>query len=201
MGERLLVRVLGVDESAEAEEWALREGMKLGGGAAGGPGRNGLAPVGEFGETASVNSGAGGGFGSAAGGSCLDRDDAASTVSGATGVERSRTMCASRVSCLSASSRTFAIADSHRYSSPWQRSPSRRPSPPANDRRLSLDERIQVRSRRQTLLLPRRFQSARPLLLDPQLSEIRLLLDSKRCAARPATGDGGAKGDGRKRVE
>ncbi|BGP11174.1 hypothetical protein JCM10049v2_007073 [Rhodotorula toruloides] len=92
MGERLLVRVLGVDESAEAEEWALREGMKLGGGAAGGPGRNGLAPVGEFGETASVNSGAGGGFGSAAGGSCLDRDDAASTVSGATGVERSRTM-------------------------------------------------------------------------------------------------------------
>ncbi|BGP35149.1 hypothetical protein JCM10296v2_006979 [Rhodotorula toruloides] len=93
MGERLLVRVLGVDESAEAEEWALREGMKLGGGGAGGPSRNGLAPGGEFGETASVNSGAGGGgFGSAAGGSLLDRDDAASTVSGATGVERSRTM-------------------------------------------------------------------------------------------------------------
>ncbi|BGP27441.1 fps/Fes/Fer/CIP4-like and SAFF domain-containing protein [Rhodotorula toruloides] len=92
MGERLLVRVLGVDESAEAEEWALREGMKLGGGAAGGPSRNGLAPVGEFGETASVRSGAGGGFGSAAGGSLVDRDDAASTVSGATGIERSRTM-------------------------------------------------------------------------------------------------------------
>ncbi|BGP03256.1 hypothetical protein RTG_02587 [Rhodotorula toruloides ATCC 204091] len=92
MGERLLVRVLGVDESAEAEEWASREGMKLGGGGAGGPSRNGLAPVGEFGETASVNSGAGGGFASATGGSLLDRDDAASTVSGATGVERSRTM-------------------------------------------------------------------------------------------------------------
>lgn len=101
MGERLLVKVLGVDESAEAEEWALREGMKLGGGGGGGgASRNGLAPVGEFGETASVHSGAGGGgFGSAAGGSVLDRDDAASTVSGATGVERSRTMCAFCVVC------------------------------------------------------------------------------------------------------
>ncbi|GAA6060812.1 hypothetical protein JCM10212_000585 [Sporobolomyces blumeae] len=31
-GERLLVKVLGVDESAEAEEWALREGMAASGG-------------------------------------------------------------------------------------------------------------------------------------------------------------------------
>ncbi|GAA5903937.1 hypothetical protein JCM5296_002461 [Sporobolomyces johnsonii] len=43
-GERLLVQVLAVDESAEAEEWALREGMAAGGGRANGG-------VGEFGET------------------------------------------------------------------------------------------------------------------------------------------------------
>ncbi|GAA5929659.1 hypothetical protein JCM1841_004261 [Sporobolomyces salmonicolor] len=43
-GERLLVQVLAVDESAEAEEWALREGMAAGGGRANGA-------VGEFGET------------------------------------------------------------------------------------------------------------------------------------------------------
>ncbi|GAA6051440.1 hypothetical protein JCM3770_000521 [Rhodotorula araucariae] len=85
-GERLLNQVLAVDEGAEAEEWALREGIRLGG--AGGGGRNGasLAPVGEFGETASSN-GAGGGRSE----SLLDRDDAASTVSGATGVSRART--------------------------------------------------------------------------------------------------------------
>ncbi|GAA5827818.1 hypothetical protein JCM11251_007687 [Rhodosporidiobolus azoricus] len=65
-GEKVLVTVLGVDESADAEEWALREGMRLGGGGAtagasraNGFGLNGagLASVGEFGETESVVSG------------------------------------------------------------------------------------------------------------------------------------------------
>lgn len=92
-GERLLNQVLAVDESAEAEEWALREGMRLGGGAGAGAGTGSqLAPVSEFGESTSVNGRAGPG---AEGGSLLDRDDAASTISGATGaggVSRSRTM-------------------------------------------------------------------------------------------------------------
>ncbi|GAA6015449.1 hypothetical protein JCM10207_008598 [Rhodosporidiobolus poonsookiae] len=106
-GETLLVQVLGVDESAEAEEWALKEGMRLGGGAAAaatfgagasgggasefGGRRNG---AGEFGEHESVSS---------ASHSRTPRDrqetqsDVASTRSASiapsnAGVERSRTM-------------------------------------------------------------------------------------------------------------
>ncbi|BGP19827.1 hypothetical protein JCM10213_003136 [Rhodosporidiobolus nylandii] len=114
-GERLLVQVLAVDESAEAEEWALREGMRLGGGGGGGAafgiGRtNGsaLPSVGEFGEeTDSIN---GNGAPTRAprdrqetASSARQTDfDAASTRSGSVaavpppsagaGVERSRTM-------------------------------------------------------------------------------------------------------------
>ncbi|GAA5891615.1 hypothetical protein JCM8208_007341 [Rhodotorula glutinis] len=83
-GERLLNQVLAVDEGAEAQEWALREGQRLGG--AGGQVGSQLATVGEFGEAPSGVNGAGG-----RADSLLDRDDAASTVSGATGVSRSRT--------------------------------------------------------------------------------------------------------------
>ena len=89
-GERLLNQVLAVDEGAEAQEWALREGQRLGGGAAGPGAGSQLATVGEFGESQGVNGG-----GAPRADSLLDRDDAASTVSGATGVSRSRTMCAS----------------------------------------------------------------------------------------------------------
>ncbi|GAA5867632.1 hypothetical protein JCM8547_001322 [Rhodosporidiobolus lusitaniae] len=104
-GERLLVQALGVDESAEAEEWALREGMKLSGGAApvssglnGAGGADGLrrngamASVGEFGESESVSSGVGGGR------NARERQetqsDAASTRSGSVIAppERSRTI-------------------------------------------------------------------------------------------------------------
>ncbi|BGP43238.1 hypothetical protein JCM10449v2_007266 [Rhodotorula kratochvilovae] len=83
-GERLLNLVLAVDEGAEAEEWALREGIRLGGGGGGRNGAPALASVGEFGETASSN-------GAGREESLLDRDDAASTVSGTTGVSRART--------------------------------------------------------------------------------------------------------------
>ncbi|KPV72007.1 uncharacterized protein RHOBADRAFT_56144 [Rhodotorula graminis WP1] len=83
-GERLLNQVLAVDEGAEAQEWALREGQRLGGGA-GGQASSQLATVGEFGEAPSNG-------GVARADSLLDRDDAASTVSGATGVSRSRTI-------------------------------------------------------------------------------------------------------------
>ncbi|GAA5839022.1 hypothetical protein JCM9279_002570 [Rhodotorula babjevae] len=87
-GERLLNQVLAVDEGAEAQEWALREGQRLGGGGAGGAGMGSqLATVGEFGEPQGANGGA-----PTRADSLLDRDDAASTVSGATGVSRSRTM-------------------------------------------------------------------------------------------------------------
>ncbi|GAA5895696.1 hypothetical protein JCM6882_000372 [Rhodosporidiobolus microsporus] len=111
-GERVLVSVLGVDESAEAEEWALREGMRLGGGnvarangvGAGSGAGVGLASVGEFGETESVGSGAATATGRERVRQETQSSDAASTRSGSVvapppsssaggaGVERSRTM-------------------------------------------------------------------------------------------------------------
>ncbi|GAA6036244.1 hypothetical protein JCM8097_006855 [Rhodosporidiobolus ruineniae] len=104
-GERVLVQVLSVDESAEAEEWALREGMKLGGSASsaavgagdGGIRRNGgpaMASGGEFGEAESVNGSVGDG---SAGRTQRERQetqsDAASTRSGSIApvAERQRT--------------------------------------------------------------------------------------------------------------
>lgn len=144
-GEKLLVGALGVDESAESEEWALREGMRLGGG---GGGRNGggLPSVGEFGETDETSS------------SRLSapparerqdtQSDAASTRSGSTvpaaGVERSRTVCTSSSFLsfflpLQDSLLTFSLSSFFHRRSP---SPRRsHPHPHPNARRLSLPPR------------------------------------------------------------
>ncbi|GAA5979244.1 hypothetical protein JCM11641_001971 [Rhodosporidiobolus odoratus] len=93
MGERLLVQVLGVDESAECEEWALREGQRLGGRAVassphlGRSNGSGLASVGESGEpeTDSIANGGGGG----AGASRRERQDTAASSSQAGGGQHS----------------------------------------------------------------------------------------------------------------
>ncbi|GAA5990406.1 hypothetical protein JCM10908_007356 [Rhodotorula pacifica] len=82
-GERLTVRVLGIDEEAEAQEWALRESIKLGGGGPGGGG--GTAPlqsIGEFGEPAATTTTAS--ARPVRSDSVADRSDAASTRSAAT---------------------------------------------------------------------------------------------------------------------
>ncbi|GJN93821.1 hypothetical protein Rhopal_006879-T1 [Rhodotorula paludigena] len=81
-GERIVNLVLAVDHPADAEQWALREGMKLSGGGGGA----GLGTVGEFGETPAASAPA-----SSRARTESVYDDAASTVSGATGVSRSRT--------------------------------------------------------------------------------------------------------------
>lgn len=79
-GERFTVQVLGIDEAVEAQEWALRESIKLG--STGGGGATTTMPsIGEFGEPAT---------GTAASrqvrseSSVADRSDAASTRSAAT---------------------------------------------------------------------------------------------------------------------
>lgn len=102
-GERLTVQVLGVDENAEAEEWALRESIKLGGaGGAEGDGRagstaappggaGGMPSIGEFGEGAT-----GGGRDSNAMATRSAAEDSASTRSGATAQthQEQRSSCA-----------------------------------------------------------------------------------------------------------
>lgn len=72
-GESLTLKVLAVDEAADAQEWALRESLKLGGGAAAGAGS-----IGEFGEPASAPARP------VRSDSVADRSDAASTRSAAT---------------------------------------------------------------------------------------------------------------------
>ncbi|KWU43832.1 hypothetical protein RHOSPDRAFT_29511 [Rhodotorula sp. JG-1b] len=74
-GERLTVQVLGIDEAVEAEEWALRESIKLGSTGTGA----GMPSIGEFGEPAAVAS-----TGQVRSDSVADRSDAASTRSAAT---------------------------------------------------------------------------------------------------------------------
>lgn len=52
LGEKVVVKVLGVDEGTESEEWALREGQKAGG-------ARGQGITGEFGANG-VSAGGGG---------------------------------------------------------------------------------------------------------------------------------------------
>ncbi|GAA5862125.1 hypothetical protein JCM3774_006183 [Rhodotorula dairenensis] len=88
-GERLTLRVLAVDEAAEAQQWALSESSRLGGAAAAASGHNAtttttMPSIGEFGESAPASAQATTTTRAVRSESVADRSDAASTRSAAT---------------------------------------------------------------------------------------------------------------------
>lgn len=185
-GERLTVQVLGIDEAVEAEEWALRESIKLGSTGTGAA----MPSIGEFGEPAAVAS-----TRQVRSDSVADRSDAASTRSAATSRtnnDRQRggsceyfppcPFCVFWVSsarwvdtCLCRASPTGTTDRSSAAAA------ARGTSPPPNHGRRSLDQG-ETRSR-ESALDPHRGRRkwreqqivTRSGFVDPQLGEVRRL--------------------------